>query len=135
MTEKAFITLKRPQNVVEERDSGFPAFRRNDANKWNRWEAYTTTFFTFPIRMFYACFMLATAALWSKLLRIGHDESKPLDPCRLTLMKGLYWFVCRSIIFLLWIELIYEDDPKKTTEIDYSYYLGKDYKKKQVLPK
>jgi hypothetical protein len=133
--EWSFYKIKRAQNVVEARDSGFPAFRRLDAPKWNRWDAYTNTMLTSPLRVIIGTLLLTSSAVFSWVLRLGHDESKPLTGCRFVLMKAYYWFVCRSIIFILPGGIVYEEDPLKTDKYDYSYYLGKDYLKTQNLPK
>jgi hypothetical protein len=135
LTEWSFYKLKIAQNVVEERDSGFPAFRRLDASKWNRWEAYLGTMMTGPLRVIISAFLLASSGFFSWVIRIGHDESKPLIGYRLVLMRAFYWFVCRSIILILPGGVYYETDPTKTDMFDYSYYLGPDYLKTQKLPK
>ena len=136
IAEWTFGKIKRAMKVVEARDSGFPAFRRHDTQRWNRWEIYTNAVLNLSLlRILFTLIMLGSSGFVSWVLRIGHDESKPLTGCRLICMRGYYWIVTRSIIFSLMVDLQYEDDSAKTTEFDYSYYLGPNYKKNQELPK
>lgn len=127
LVEWCLSKLKRAQNVVEARDSGFPAFRRLDTKTWNRREVYNIAILTVPLRVCICMSLLASSAFVSWVLRFSHDESKPLTGCKFTIMKSYYWFVCSSIIFILPGGVVYEKDPLKTDQFDYSYYLGPDY--------
>jgi hypothetical protein len=67
-----------------------------------------------------------------KLATIGatFDEKRPLTGWRVNIVNATVKFGCKLL-------LIFAGLPStlKTMDYDYSYYLGPDFKKKQVLPK
>jgi len=118
--------------VVEERDSKFPAFRRLDAYKWKKWKFYVGGVTLLPLRAFCGFSCLFTIMFCSVFLMIGQDRSQPISGVRYKIIFWSYWICARVIIsacfFWPTIKYVTED------EVDYSYYLGADYKSKQQLP-
>ena len=49
--EWAWSQLRRFREVDEERDSKFPAFRRRDAGKWQKWKFYPGAMLSMPFRL------------------------------------------------------------------------------------
>jgi hypothetical protein len=50
MLEFAWSASSRHREVNEERDKNFPAWRRLDAHKWNKWAMYPLAVTVLPIR-------------------------------------------------------------------------------------
>jgi len=85
------LTECRYLDLDEERDKLFPAFRRNDVKKWNRWKFYPMGMTLLPMRWTISLFgTLLFGSFWSWILRIGRDETKPLLGWRLYLIKAYF---------------------------------------------
>ena len=75
---------------------------------------------------------MVVTAIFLRLFTIGYkiDGKKPIVGFRKTVIDWAYWYVTKSIALGSGanVKLIESD-------CDYSEFLGKDYKKTQVLPK
>jgi len=83
----------------------------------------------FQIRAFLAMGGFILCNILCCIVLLGHDYRKPLTGLRGWLKHQLYWFFMKNIIFWAFMNVKYE-----YVDSDYSDYLGKDYKKTQVLP-
>lgn len=50
--EWAWMQVKPVRDIVEERDSKYPAFRRWDAFRWRKWKFYFGAITVMPLRLF-----------------------------------------------------------------------------------
>ena len=123
--EYALARTKRFREKNEERDGRFPWFRRYDAKHWKRWKLYPGAMFIMPFRFIILAldglFLLAVL----RILTIGHDFKKgPIkNGCRKWIMSLTYYICCKIYLFVngMRSNLHYDD-------VDYSYYLGPNYK-------
>lgn len=115
----------RARNVDEARDSKFPAFRRIDAYKWQKWKLYPAGVFLLPIRLVSGFSWLLFITIAGKCMMIGQDRSKPITGFRHKIIFWSYYAVARIIVTIcgFFPEINYLSD----SECDYSEYLGPDY--------
>ena len=88
--EYAWKFTARHRNIDEERDKRFPAWRRNDAPKWNKLTLYLGAVTFLPLRMFGFTFSTALYVGALKILYFGHDFNKPIPPNKRRIGKKLY---------------------------------------------
>jgi len=124
--EYAFARTKRFREVDEGRDGQYPHFRRHDAKHWKRWKFYPGAMFLMPTRLLLLTidgFFLTT---FVSIFTIGHNFKKgPMKSgCRKWILYFMY-HVCTS--FFLFVTGI--NTSLKYINVDYSYYLGENYKK------
>lgn len=124
--ETAWHFTRKHRNVVEERDKLFPAWRRYDVGKWNKMAMYP---FAATIMIPRACIYLGSIFfiyLSHKILLIGTDPRKPMPPCKrfiskkINMISGLVMMLAEGTIPVV-----------RHVDVDYSKWLGPDYKKKQ----
>lgn len=123
--ETAWHFTRNARNVVEERDKLFPAWRRYDVGKWNKMAMYP---FAATILIPRACIYLGSVFLLylaHKILHIGTDPRKPMPRCKrfiskkLNMITGLVMMLTEGTIPVV-----------RHVDVDYSKWLGPDYKKK-----
>lgn len=116
--------VERFREVNEERDSLFPAFRRQDARRWNKWSFFLgaitglinyRAFIIFPTKVVLSWF--------SYLLNLGQDLEKPQKGWRKVLQNRIYQICCGILLKTALMSF-----SEKKVDFDYSYYLGPDYK-------
>jgi hypothetical protein len=129
MVEWSWKKLKRVKEVVEERDSMYPAFRRTDAMHWSKYSFYPMAVTLLPMRFFIGVMILLSSALYGKAVLYIDDESKPLSGWQWCLIRPYYWWCSNAIVWLNFIKT-------KTMYVntDYSEWLGPDYRN-EVMPK
>ena len=108
----------------------FPAFRRLDAHNWNKLMFYPGAITLLPIRAILALGSFAFCCLLLQPVMIGYDPKVPLTGIREWLRQKIFKTCIGMIPLMAFMSLDYQ-----FVEEDYSYYLGKDYKKTQQLPK
>ena len=128
--ETAWYFTRRHRNVVEERDKLFPAWRRNDVGKWNKMAMYPLAATIMVPR---ACIYLGSIFFHyaaHKILLISTDLKKPLPPCKRFISKKINTLA--AIICMIAEGVI---PIVRYVDVDYSKWLGSDYKKKLNLGK
>jgi len=128
--ELSWKKTKPIREIDEARDSRYPSFRRYDAVMWKRWKFYPGAItFMFP-RLLLVLLNLGLSWILTLIITIGFDMDQPLTGWRNSIIKPLYWFQAK----LEGKFFAYRTNFRKM-DFDYSYYLGKDYKETQQLPK
>lgn len=124
--EFAWSRTKRMRSIDEARDSQFPAFRRTDVTKWARWKFYPGAMLVMPARLILIFINITFLTLFVSLFSIGHNYKKgPMNNgCRKWMIQFAYQFTCSFILIMAGMRT-----ESKYLNIDYSYYLGPDYKK------
>ena len=131
--ELAYHETRRQQEVVEERDREFPSWRRRDVHMWSRIHFYPGAF----------CFMLTRLSLFLgqvvftvtllSIFYIGGDKSKPLTGWRFKIAKAVSVFNGYSTLF--YVARFPKFRQLTVDEVDYSKYLGPDWKNQQFKGK
>ncbi len=132
MFEFAWKKMKPFYNVNEERDSKYPAYRRNDAKNWKKWKFYPGALTILPIRLISCVLAMLLTFVALKVLTIGYkyQRGSPITGWRAKVFKypfmffGYSWSMAAGIL----------TSSKTIKDLDYSKYLGPDYKK-DPLPK
>jgi len=68
------------RTVVEERDRHFPAWRRNDAPKWNKMTMYPLAATILIPRLFVFFGSVFLHFVLHKIILFGHDIEQPIPP-------------------------------------------------------
>ena len=121
--EYAWKFTARHRIIDEERDKKFPAWRRNDAQKWNKLTLYLGAVTFLPLRIFGFLFSTALYVGALKILYFGHDFNKPIPPNKGRIGKILYQ-IC-SVFNAFSMGMIMR---VKRVDFDYSFWLGPNYK-------
>lgn len=125
-----WFQVQRYKDVNEERDSLFPAFRRLDAKNWDYWKFIPGALTIYPLRGLMGCWLLFILAVISKIILIGHKLGKePLTGWRRVANEAAYRGLCWCIVTNCGVSQM-----KHHPVVDYSEYLGKDYRQTQKLP-
>ena len=130
LVENALKNSKRFMECPEEIDEMFPAFRRHDSKKWSRWNLYPGAMTILIPRITSSVFFIAIMGLCCSILTIGHDYKDPIVGLRRIGINNVVYFCVGGMSLisfwgLLKHEEISDDDPK----VDYTEYLGPNYKK------
>ena len=72
--ELAYFRTRPFRKVNEERDSTYPAFRRNDIYKWARYKFYPGALLLMPTRIFLFFIFAAIAAFLTIILGLGTEK-------------------------------------------------------------
>jgi hypothetical protein len=118
---------------VEERDREFPSWRRRDVQNWSRLRFYPGAFLFLFTRMFVFLLSIALMALPLYISHIGKSYDEPISGWRLTLQR-ISWR-CWSSFALFLHSYSLEVNEHSTDKINYSKYLGPDWKQKQFKGK
>ena len=122
--EYSWWRVSRYRNVDERRDGSYPSYRRLDAKNWARWKFYPGAMFMMPTRLLLFGLNLALLVFCVRILCICHNfEKKPLTGCRKKLIGctvKFYTWILLKVAGIRW--------RINKLEIDYSRYLGPDYK-------
>lgn len=124
--EYAWCRTKRFRKAEEARDVGFPAWRRRDVQNWARWKFYPLAILVMPTRLILIMVGLIFHTSFVTLFSIGHDFKKgPMkNGCRKWIITFMYHVCCCFVLFISGMRT-----KLKYIEMDYSEYLGPDYKK------
>jgi len=124
--ERAWYQTRRFRDGDDERDSHYPELRRTDAKKWAKWKFYPGAIFVLVPRALLNAICISFLALSIKLLCIGHDLDKgPIpDGCRKRCIRAVYFLTCSQGLWSagMGLKRVHHD------ELDYSEYLGPNYK-------
>lgn len=128
--ETAWVMVPRYLKENEERDSLFPAFRRLDSQRWNKWMFYPGAVTFYPIRLFIAALSLVLMVIFVWFVMLGvKRENQPITgwrkPVVLFINQSLTWVICTACGMRIKVN---------HCDYDYSEYLGMDYLKTQKLP-
>jgi hypothetical protein len=125
--EFAFKKCERFMQPDEERDAQVPHFRRLDAKNWTRWKFYPGAMFLMPTRLVLLMLDAAFLVLVCSVLSIGHSFKKgPMpDGCRKKMIQFFFYVCCSFYLFVAGFTT-----SLKEVDVDYSHYLGANYKRK-----
>lgn len=132
MFEWAWFKTTRLRVDNSERDKRFPAFKRRD-KQWRKWRYYPGALLFLPAKGIAIILTLAITSIVVNLLCLGQNINRGQDPLkgwRKKLLFKFFQYFTTPIFNMLW------GFRKKYQQknFDYTYYLGPDYKQKQVLP-
>ena len=129
LVEWAFKKFERARNVVEERDSQFDSFRRLDVHLWTRMKFWPGAFFMIPR----AVVLLSSWGIMGvclNLLYVGKSFTVPLSGTRRQVFNLL--IKAFNTFHICLFGYIPRHVQKTTDEVDYSKYLGPNYKKDEI---
>lgn len=121
--ERTWKSTERFRNSNKELDQLFPAFRRDDAHRWARWQFYPGAVFLLIPRVIWVILMFMLNVLLCRIFTLGHDHTKPYKGVRKFLVNMGYYLTARSIgvlCYTTWNTYKYLNPE----ECDYSEYLG-----------
>ena len=123
--EFSWAQTKALREINEERDSKYPAFRRYDTQQWQKWKFYPGAVTLLPLRLVLAVVLVILCYLSTVLVCLGHTfvDDQPLRGCRAFLIKNIYKFYSSLLMVAVSMR-----STRKKLDIDYSEYLGPDYK-------
>jgi len=126
--EYAWNRNKRFRKIDEKRDGQYPAFRRQDATLWARWKFYPGAMILMPTRLFLLVLDVILLTIFVSVFSIGHDYKKgPMkNGCRKWIIYFMYHVCCTFFLFVAGMRT-----SVKYIDLDYSEYLGPDYKNNQ----
>ena len=115
------------QAVDEERDSKFPAWRRRDATRWARWKFYPLGLLTMPFRLVFIHVQGMILVLLCTILTMCHNFKK--GPLKEGILKNIVGalFSFNGFIWMLFVGIW---TTREFKEMDYTEYLGPNYKEK-----
>lgn len=128
MFEYAMKRMRSVREIIEERDSMFPAWRRLDIKRISRWRMYPIAMTIMPIRIFACIFGLIILFLLAKLCycgRIQELKSQQTKGRRKKFMEWLLTFACNCGLFIMGTYT-----TTRLADTDYSEWLGADYKER-----
>ena len=130
--EWAWIQIKPLREVNEERDKAFPAYRRFDAPLWKKWKFYPGALFLLTVRLVLIIFLWFLCYLILRIVSIGHsfEQGEPLRGCRGNMTNKITKFMSGILMIAMGMR-----SSKMKLDIDYSEYLGDDYKLTNAEPK
>ena len=105
----------------------FPAYARTDAKHIAKWRhlLFILTGLWLP-RVVIGFSWFGSSALYGKIFMTGHDRSKPMTGLRYQIIRYGYALYCWSLTVVFGLYRLKKEDKH---DLDYSYYLGPDYKK------
>ncbi len=118
---KNTIRFRKPPS--QELEDLFPAFRRSDALKWQKWKLYPGAMFLLVPRMLSIVVSLLLLTFFLKIMLVCQDLDKPLYGCRKAVINFLYKVTARSLGvfgFFTWHSYVILTEE----EVDYTLYLG-----------
>ena len=97
--------MKPLREVNEERDGKYPAFRRWDVSKWEKWRFYAGAVTLMPLRIIMCIVIVLSCYIFIRLFTIGHrfgPEDKPMTGWFRNLVCGYtYKIHCAVLVFVL----------------------------------
>lgn len=122
--EYALFKVKAPRNIIEERDSKYPAFRRTDAIYWTRPRLYLAAPILFP-RFVLSLILPAIYAIVVQILLVGAKRGQKNPAWKTWIFKELAKYMSRIMAVVACGIFYYKHDRINK---DYSKYLGPDWK-------
>lgn len=119
--------------MIEERDREFPSWRRRDVHKWSRWKFYPGAFLTVFTRFIMVFGSLFWMGILQYFLYLGRTKDVPLTGWRLKVCKLNYLGFAK--IQLLMFNYYLETKTHTVDDVDYSKYLGPNWKSQQFKGK
>lgn len=125
--EYAWAQTKRHRTVDEERDSHFPAWRRYDAPHWSKLMMYpvAATLLIPRFGSFLVIFLMSSVL--NKILLFGTDVNKDIPDSKRFWSRMIFKYCGWAIALAIGIFI-----KVKRVNVDYSKWLGPDYKKKKL---
>ena len=129
--ELSLHLMRRSINVVEERDSQFPSWRRLDVQHWKRSAFYPGAFLIMVPRCTCLLLTLISMLIGMRLCYVGSGQpyDKPLSGFRRTCFERVIEYHCKLKCLLA--GYVPTHVRKHENEIDYSKYLGPDWSEKK----
>jgi len=124
--ESIYKGLSKYQEVNEKRDGKFPQYRRHDAKHWNRWMFYPGAMFLLTTKLILMISIVLFTCFLIKIISYGHDYSTgPMkNGVRKSIVCNIYKFLAGCVVSIAGMSCTLNN-----LNVDYSYYLGPDYKK------
>ena len=94
--ERTWQSTSRFRNPNKDLDTLFPAFRRDDAARWARWQFLPGAMFLLIPRLIWLVMMFFLNVLLCRIFTIGHDHTKPYKGVRKFLVNFGYYITSRS---------------------------------------
>ena len=123
LLEVAWKYTRLHRNKDEIRDSHFPSWRRNDLKHWSRLKLYPGALTIMPLRMIMLIVISTVCLIFHKILLRGVDFSKPFRQEKRRKSKLIFKWLTNFAVYLNGIIPV-----PNNVEMDYSYWLGEDYK-------
>ena len=98
LLEWMWNNTQRIHNFDDERDSGFPAFRRPEAKHWNKWLMYPCALTLTPVRVWCAILTCPGSAVCSNIVLFGH-KTRPVIGWR-KIMIDVHYKGMQYLIFI-----------------------------------
>ena len=95
--EKSYYRLRRFRNPNKDLDALYPAYRREDAAKWQKWRLYPGALTILVPRLFLSVLILLNCVLWLSVFMIGHKKDMPITGCRKRALQFVYKFTVHAI--------------------------------------
>jgi hypothetical protein len=128
--EWAWSQIKSVREVNEERDTKYPAFRRYDAINWKKWKFYPGAIILMPLRFILMVLVLLLCYTLTRIFTIGHNlRAGPLVGRKAKVLLRCYQFCSWALMQSLSMR-----SRHRKIDVDYSEYLGRDYKETQKIP-
>ena len=133
MFEWAWKRSERVRRADEAMMDEFPSYRRLDTHLWSRAKFYPGCFLILVPRAIWVIFWFLVFGFWQWLIFFGQQMDEPLSGWRRTAQKWLFWTHCPLVILGYGYYLVHTKHGEE--EIDYSRYLGPDWRKNKFQGK
>lgn len=133
--EFAYAKTAKIRAVDEDRDKLFPAWRRLDLDNWSRWKFYPIAMTLMPIRMILIALGMLGLMGFSRVLYCckSHELYTGRRSCRKRCIESVLTKLCKILYMMMCI--CNKTKKLKANEVDYSYFLGPDYREQYKEPK
>ena len=98
--EWAWYKMRPVREIKEERDSKYPAFRRWDVPKWEKWKFYPGAVLLMPIKLITSVLIVILCYVFIRIITLGHNfnENKPIKGWLRNLLIGYVYKLMASIL-------------------------------------
>ena len=98
--EWAWYKMRPVREIKEERDSKYPAFRRWDVPKWEKWKFYPGAVLLMPIKLITSVLIVILCYVFIRIITLGHNfnENKPIKGWLRNLLIGYVYKLLASIL-------------------------------------
>jgi hypothetical protein len=98
--EWAWYKMRPVREIKEERDSKYPAFRRWDVPKWEKWKFYPGAVLLMPIKLITSLLAIILCYVFIRIITLGHNfnKNKPIKGWLRNLIIGYIYKLLTSIL-------------------------------------
>jgi hypothetical protein len=133
MFEWAWKGMSAIRSVDEDRDSKYPAYRRWDVNKWQKWKFYPGAMLLLPLKFVGIVLCVLFCYIIVRIATLGHNfsDDKPIRGWFRNWALGYVYKLSTSmIVYFVGIRSSYEE-----RDYDYTPFLGPNYRETTTYPK